>query len=252
MVEINGVTADKAETLDGEFSVLVSDELREYWNNRRGVMDNSHRLVADVEKEVVANEWLGIGYIANPDQTPVPAGTTLDDYGSSRGVGRCLHQIALETANSEEIEERFSHLNGGNHSILQWDGMFLYNIGDKSAVQLVKGIEQSLSDYPLLNEERFSELELELSYETFVSQPFPDMDATIDIDRLWEQYREMFNEDYFCPECGTRDVEEVLEEYYKQCENTVCDAWFDPEKVESGKNARFCIDVCENQQDPDE
>lgn len=240
ITEINGVTVGEFLDYEGD-PHAVTPKIAEIAGTPG--MRNFNRTINEALDQLSENGWAGLGMVLDSDMEPFQV-MEKDDYGRPGHHGMHLCEAARRVSNTQafrailEAAQRrhqyrlalekdcaVSELDA-RHTELFWehDGYMFYDLGTVEIVKAVLSAERALSDYPLLDEDGHSELTHDWAEEVF-SNVCPSLDTSVDTDELWRKFKEEYP-DAMCPECGTKDAADFLDESPDYARCVGCDDWF--------------------------
>lgn len=239
ITEINGVTVGEFLDYEGD-SHAVTPKIAEIAGTSG--MWHFNRSINETLDQLSENGWAGLGMVLGGDMEPFQV-MEKDDYGRPGHAGIHLCEAARRVSNTqafrailEAAQRRHQYLLAlekdcavseldARNTELFWenDGYLFYDLGSAEIVKAVLSAERALSDYPLLDEDGHSELEHDWAEELFHNS-LPSLDASVDSETLWDAYKE--ENEGLCPECGTKDVTDFLNESPEYVECADCADWF--------------------------
>ncbi|WP_424214758.1 hypothetical protein ACN20G_23320 [Streptomyces sp. BI20] len=164
-------------------------------------------------------------------------GTPLEAY-NCRGYYGCDCTENLAKVNAEETLAAFKRAGVDTY---EYDGWIMWDASNAKGHAIAESIGNTLSDYPVLNDEMLSDLEWENACKVVEDlYTLPDGVEVGDVINAMPEVP-------FCSNCASCDVPDALESLgYVQCSGDNCEEWF---KADDNTTERLCYECADYEQE---
>ncbi|MCZ0973149.1 hypothetical protein O1L55_20645 [Streptomyces albulus] len=155
--------------------------------------------------------------------------------------GLCECERAISVSNTEAICEALDDVDEkvGRPTYTVWDDYIAYDYACKEAREVIEGFECALSDYPLLDEMRCSELEYEALNDYVYNEVSGRVPSLCEETIIASVVSHICQNESPCGGCGSVDIDDAMNAIgFMQCHD--CSTW-----LESSKDDALCMDCAD-------